>query len=396
MVLPEYFSATALYSDLLVRALKTRDNTHGKTVYLPGTSGLKLAILRCENSVLTQSAKTMNRFLPIILLALVSLACSRTVYVPVQRPAQVFVGPHVQRVLLLDRSETERRNLGTIESIITGEIPGLDKEGAQRAMDGLLRNLQDNQRYQVVRADENIKSPSAPGFWPPILSWEEVENLCRKYGTDALLVLETFDSNFIVTNGSREVEQKDREGNVRKSREFYAEGVATVNLGFRLYDPARKVIIDEHLYGHNRKWEAKGTVLQLAIGGLIDQRQAVLEVSHAAGRLYANRISPNWYRANRDFFTKGKGDANFNIGVRRATVNDWSGAMEAWKRSANSSKRKTAGRSYYNLALMYEIQGDLDTALSHAQRAYTDYGVKKARSYSNILRRRIRDAALLD
>ena len=121
-----------------------------------------------------------------------------------------------------------------------------------------------------------------------------------------------------------------------------------------------------------------------------------MQVSAQSGRLYANRISPNWYRANRSFFTKGKRDANFDIGVRRATVNDWSGAMEAWQRSANSSRRKTAGRSYYNLALMYEIQGDLETALIYAQRSFTDYRIKQGRAYSNILRRRIRDAALLD
>jgi len=45
---------------------------------------------------------------------------------------------------------------------------------------------------------------------------------------------------------------------------------------------------------------------------------------------------------------------------------------------------------------MYEIQGDLETSLSQAQRAFTDYRIKQGRSYSNILRRRIQDAALLD
>jgi len=136
--------------------------------------------------------------------------------------------------------------------------------------------------------------------------------------------------------------------------------------------------------------------LQLALANLIDHREAVMQVSEQSGSLYATRISPNWYRANRSFFTKGRRDANFDVGVRRATVNDWTGAMEAWKRSANSSRRKTAGRSLYNLALMYEIQGDLETALKYAQRAFTDYRIKQGRAYSNILRRRIQDAALLD
>lgn len=339
----------------------------------------------------------MQKFLLILIFSLFMLSCTRTVYVPVQRPAQVYVDQSVQRVALIDRSETERNAVNITEGIITGTLPGLDEEAAQAAMNGLASSLQEYQRFQAVRTSEQLKSPvTLPGQWPSILDWNHVEQLCRKYDVDGLLILEAFDSNFIVTDGSREVEKKEEEGRVRKVREYYAEGVATVTLGFRFYHPASRTVIDEHRYSQNRKWEAKGNLLQLAMTNLIDHREAVMQVSAQSGSLYATRISPHWYRANRSFFTKGKKDANFDIGVRRATVNDWSGAMEAWERSANSSKRKTAGRSYYNLALMYEIQGDLETALTHAQKAYTDYGIKQARSYSNILRRRIQDEALLD
>ncbi len=338
----------------------------------------------------------MYRLLLLLVVGVLSMACTRTVYVPVLRPARVHVNQQIQSVALVNRAESQQRNVSIIESVITGELPGLDKEGAQMAMDGLARNLQDNHRFHVVRASEELKSPVLPGQWPKILEWSQVEHLCEKYNTDALLVLESFDSNFIVTNGSRVVKKKDKDGKEVSTNQFYAEGVASVTLGFRFYDPVSKSIIDEHMYGHSRKWETTGNILQLALGGLIDHRKAVKEVSLQSGRMYANRISPNWYRASRSFFTKGKRDAQFKIGVRRATVNDWDGAMQAWQRSANSSKRKTAGRSYYNLALMYEIQGELETALSYAQRAYTDYRIKQGRSYANVLRRRIRDASLLD
>ena len=353
--------------------------------------------MRIPCDLLKPNYKHMKKFLPIFVFSLFVLSCTRTVYVPVQRPAQVYVDQSVQRLALIDRSETERNAVNITEGIITGTLPGLDEEASQAAMNGLASSLQEYQRFQVVRTSEQLKSPvTLPGQWPSILDWNHVEQLCRKYDVDGLLILEAFDSNFIVTDGSREVEKKEEEGRVRKVREYYAEGVATVTLGFRFYHPASRTVIDEHRYSRNRKWEAKGNLLQLAMTNLIDHREAVMQVSAQSGSLYATRISPHWYRANRSFFTKGKRDANFDIGVRRATVNDWTGAMEAWERSASSSKRKTAGRSYYNLALMYEIQGDLETALTHAQKAYTDSGVKQARSYSNILRRRIQDAEWLD
>lgn len=331
-----------------------------------------------------------------LLILLLAISCTRTVYVPVQRPARVYVGPHIQSVAVVDRTFFQNRPVNIIESVLTGEMPGLDKEAAQRAIDGLIQNLQNSDRYQVVRTGERFTNPTLPGVWTTPFSWDEVQRICTQYNTHALLVLETFDSNFIVTNGTRVVKRKDKDGNETNVNEVYAEGIATVRVGFRLYDPAKKTIIDEYMYSHNGRWEAAGTVLQAVLGSLIDHKQAVNEVSTQSGRMYAGRISPQWIRLNREFYTKGKGDADFSMGVRRATVNDWNGATQAWLRSVHSPKRKTAGRSAFNLALMYEINGDLETALDWAQRSYTDYGVKQGRTYSNALRRRIRDAALLN
>lgn len=288
----------------------------------------------------------MKKFLPILIFSLFVLSCTRTVYVPVKRPAQVYVDQSVQRLALIDRSETERNAVNITEGIITGTLPGLDEEAAQAAMNGLASSLQEYQRFQVVRTSEQLKSPvTLPGQWPSILDWRQVEQLCNKYNVEGLLILEAFDSNFIVTDGSREVEKKEEGGRVRKVREYYAEGVATVTLGFRFYHPGSRTVIDEHRYSRNRKWEAKGNLLQLAMTNLIDHREAVMQVSAESGSLYATRISPHWYRANRSFFTKGKKDANFDIGVRRATVNDWTGGYGSMATIIRFFQKKN-GRSF--------------------------------------------------
>ncbi|MFW5793612.1 MAG: DUF6340 family protein [Bacteroidota bacterium] len=338
--------------------------------------------------------KKLNLFLIIIIL--IAASCTRTVYVPVQKPAAVYVGSHIQNLAIVNRSTPEDSKLSNATDMLTGSLPGINKEAAHNAIEALYRNLQNSYRYEnVVRVAEEYKTPVLWGNWPPVLSWDEIEKICKKHDVDAVIVLESFDSNFLITDGSRKVTKKDSEGKESALREFYAEGVATVKLGFRMYDPARKEITDEHMFQHVKKWESTGNALQIVLGGLIDNNKAVNETAIVSGSVYANRISPQWQRVNREFYTKGRGNADFKIGVRRATVNDWEGAMEAWHKSVNSSKRKTAGRSAYNLALMYEIMGDLETAKEWAQTAYIDYGIKKGRKYSNILQRRIREAELL-
>jgi hypothetical protein len=80
--------------------------------------------------------------------------------------------------------------------------------------------------------------------------------------------------------------------------------------------------------------------------------------------VYGARISPTWYTVHREFYKKIKKDANFATGSRRAQVNDWNGAVEAWSRAAQSRNAKVAGRAAFNLALAYEVLGDLDNAKS--------------------------------
>jgi hypothetical protein len=49
-----------------------------------------------------------------------------------------------------------------------------------------------------------------------------------------------------------------------------------------------------------------------------------------------------------------------------------------------------------NIAVAYEVLGDFTDALNWAQKAYTQYGNKKAKAYVQTLSRRIADEARLD
>jgi hypothetical protein len=104
--------------------------------------------------------------------------------------------------------------------------------------------------------------------------------------------------------------------------------------------------------------------------------------------VYGARISPTWYTVHREFYKKIKKDANFATGSRRAQVNDWNGAVEAWSRAAQSRNAKVAGRAAFNLALAYEVLGDLDNAKRWVNKSYADFGNKKARRYAGILDQR--------
>jgi hypothetical protein len=130
----------------------------------------------------------------------------------------------------------------------------------------------------------------------------------------------------------------------------------------------------------------KGVNPLVAAAGLIGRKDAVNQVSNKAGREYAMRILPYQIRVSRDYYVKGTD--NFKIAKRRAQMGKWDEAGELWEKETNNSSGKIAGRACYNMAIINEINGDLNTALGWAQKAYEDYNNKLALDYVRILENR--------
>ena len=80
---------------------------------------------------------------------------------------------------------------------------------------------------------------------------------------------------------------------------------------------------------------------------------------------------------------------------RMAQAGDWDAAAKLWNEAANSSSRKVAGRACYNMAIISEINGDLNGALQWAKKAYVVYRTPYALDYVNILQQRQSNDAVL-
>ena len=102
---------------------------------------------------------------------------------------------------------------------------------------------------------------------------------------------------------------------------------------------------------------------------------------------------PTWYRVSREVLPKSKGDDVFAEGARMMEVNDWFAAKEALFQSVESGHRKTKGRAAHNLAVVCEIEGNLEEAKAWAQEAWGKYKNKDSRDYLYDLNRRINEMA---
>ena len=310
-------------------------------------------------------------------------------------PAEIDIPTEVRSIALIDRTAPENKWLSMIEGGITGEGISQDKEASQITLDGVSSILQNSDRYHTVRTNEVMKGSESGSTFPDPLSWEVVEQIVKEYDVDVVLSLETFDSDFIITDGTRVVESKNSDGLLIHLPEFYARGVASVKLGFRLYDPVEKSILDQYHFNDKMDWEASGNSIHDAINHLIAKDGAVKDVSYNAGRMYAQRITPSWYRVTRIYYKKAKHNPDLEEGARWMEANNWDNAIVSLERALERGDQKSRGMAAHNLAVVYEILRNLEYARDWAQKAWAQYENKDSKDYAYQLNRRIKEGERL-
>ncbi len=330
----------------------------------------------------------MKKLLPLLFISVILGACSASrMNFNVLAPAPLYIPNEIQSIALIDRSLPENSDLNRLEGILTGEGMRQDKVSTQYVLDGLKESLSSSTRYKVIRTNEMMKGSGSGSQFPAPLDWNSVDALAAKYGVDVIVSLETYDSDFIVTGAK--LPSKTSPGAA-------AGGVANVECGFRMYWPAERSLQDEYRFSHSMKWESGGPAILAAINTVKVKNEAINNASHAAGMSYGRRITPTWFRVGREYFKKSKGDYNFEEGARMMELNDWDKAIAALTKATETGHMKTRGRAAHNLAVVYEILGDLPTAKEWTTVAWGRYKEKKSREYGYILTNRIIEQERLD
>ncbi len=331
----------------------------------------------------------MKNYIFILFLAGAIASCkTNELYMNVAEPAPVTLPSYIKKVGVINRSmpTDETKAFDVLDKALSLEGANLDKIGAAESILGLSDELLSNNRFTEVKTLSNIDfRTSGLSQFPSPLSWEIVAQVCKENGTDALFSLEKFDTDTKISYSNRKVDIKTPLGTV-PSLEHQANMETIVKTGWRIYDPAEKMILDEYINQESVTSSGRGINPLLAAAALTGRKDAVNQVSNKAGHGYAFRIIPFRVRVTRDYYVKGTN--NFKIARRKAQVGKWDEAGDLWKKETDNSKLKVAGRAAYNMAIINEINGDLDSALKWAQKSYEDYNNKLALRYVHILENR--------
>ena len=340
----------------------------------------------------------MKTSLSIIAVALIFCSCKSTelVHLSVLKPAPVTLPSYIKAVGVVNRSlpSDKTKAIDAIDKVFSLEGANLDKEGAQASITGLSEELTKNNRFSEIKLLNTTNlTTNTPGSFPYSLSWNEVETLCKENNADALFALELFDTDSKISYSASQTSIKTPLGNV-PALEHKANMLTVVKTGWRIYDPASKTILDEYAIASDLTYSGRGINPVVAAAALIDRKNAVKEVGNKTGQSYAYRIIPYWIRVSRDYYVKATD--NFRTARRKAQTGNWDGAAELWQQETQNPNKKVAGRACYNMAIINEINGDLEKAIEWAQKAYENYNNPLALRYVRILERRKVNNELLE
>lgn len=324
------------------------------------------------------------------LIAILSFsACNKYGFVSLKYPTdpKAYFPEKVNHIAVVNRSLVKEidKSKNILESIATAEVAGSDKISSDEALKAIFDMLNGWAGMSIIYPKEMHLYGTGNSTTPDLLNWSLVKEICKANNADALLVLETFDSNSDLAANVISNQVGAIINNQKPNTSVPSHIRVNVKYYFRLYDPETEKIIDQ--YSGIRFFEYESTIANLALA----PTGALSNEAYNAGREYANRFLPGYYKVRRDMYKRGKGHnkQDFLAAFRKAEVANWNGAIEVWTRILNNAGRKSSGRACLNIAVAYEVLGDNKSALEWAKKAYEDYGDKIARNYVNAIKYRL-------
>ena len=332
----------------------------------------------------------MKNLSGLLALTVIISSCSSTEYVhlSVMEPAPVTLPQSIKHVGVVNRTGVakETKIIDVVDKVFSLSSNKLEEEGSKSTINGLTDALMRNEKFTEVKPlNTGDLVTIGAGIFPSALEWDQVDRICKDNNVDALFVLELFHTDAKVSYTPNPVSMSTALGNI-PGIAHEANITTTVKTGWRIYDPSTRTILDEYPIARSISQSTVAINPAVAAGEVAARKDAVKEAGGEIGRMYGARIVPYWLRVTRDYFVRGSGP--LSIARRKAQTGNWNEAAALWLEETKNPSPTVAGRACYNMAIISEINGNLEEAIGWAQKAYENYNIRLGLQYVNILRNR--------
>lgn len=303
---------------------------------------------------------------------------------------KVKISDSIQSIVILNRSMTPEFSNFNSDSLQVSYYKKnfhadqvlLDSLVADTTVKAIGDVLFDSYRFDVViPVERNIKRTLSYTKTPDSLDWEYVKSMCKYYNTDAMLVLENFATRS-VTDFSRKREYI--------YDDIYINNYASIDIYYRLhwklYDPATESVIVDIIDSDTVFWDGEDPNVKTLFSLIPSVKDACIKAGIYAAVNFAETIAPKWKSETRFYFVTKEEDVDQSITF--ASEGTWDKALENWMKYTSTGQNSARSKVMLNVALAYEMLGDIDSAILWANTSQKTYYREVSNHYYNQLIKR--------
>ena len=263
---------------------------------------------------------------------------------------------------------------------------------ALKVMKGIVEVIEKGDRFIITGRALESTILKEPGDLPSKLSEQTINRICTDNKADVLLSLESlWYSSDITYDSFLAKEPKDQNKiwsntiayDVSRVEYFNAQLTVRIKLGWRAYDPVDAKVIYEGYQEDSIFYEVQGRSNEEAEKKLPSTLNVVEKAGFLAGIQMCEQLSPSLYTVERYYYKNGNKD--FREAYQLVKFRRWSDAAEIWKPYLSSHHKTIKAMACYNMALIEEMDGNLEQARNLINTAMELYPQEEIFKYKRIL-----------
>jgi hypothetical protein len=303
--------------------------------------------------------------------ALLFSACKTSFRISVRTPPVIQLDNNVTKLLVINNITEENSPEKALTQVLQGQQRNGNLMAAEQTVIGIMRSLDESGVLKgVLGASQSLRNSDQT------VNWKNVDSICAAMGVQGIIELERFESQApiggtVLANATGQTRSPLR-------------GSAYTNIYLStIHVHADQIDIHEV---YNIPTSGNTNPLNL-LNDVMRKREYYGHLGFSIGYRIGSLFYSRWVWVNRQYYNKGS--RQLRMAKRLIRHGNWDIAEKQLESSIHSHKNKVAGRSKYNMALIYEGQGRIHEAIEMAEKAAFENGTKLAYRYINTLKRRL-------
>ncbi len=305
-------------------------------------------------------------------------SCTSLLYtsLDVLHPAKVAFAPDANNLLIVNNTVNQPANYGHKTELINQNAKSVNISTDSTSMfclGALLEDLEGKDFFSSVNLIPNSVNKSNDFFNITDLDEKTVKDLCTANHTNVILSLD----NIKVSDDLTESYLVDN-ATFLASLELRFESTWSIHY-------LNRPEVTKIQFKDTVSWEAESYHRKDTMKGLPKRADALVDGALTVGHNCINRFVPYWDKVDRYFFnSKNK---LMKQGMDSVYVKNWKSAISSWEKVLSTEKSASLrGQAANNIAIGYEILGDMDKAMEYAVTSLKSFGELKVIDYDTVLR----------